>query len=201
MPTPDASQFTQLKKYSAINTGDKGQVQQKTITHLYQPVPSVNRPIDFLASFSNKYTSTPTFVPINRVTGPEEKPKVPGGNIRGGGSGGIVRRTVTFNLITDGGLLPTLPFGGPYGAIVLRLTGFPGSTTIALTFNTSSVLGFNFGSVASYVPLIGTKIQNVTFGTDRINIILDGTATRDDIHEVNINISSNNFNFPISSID
>jgi hypothetical protein len=53
MPTPDASQFTKFKKYAAIDSrGDTG---VKVITHLYQPVPSVRRPIDFLASFSNKF--------------------------------------------------------------------------------------------------------------------------------------------------
>jgi len=53
MPTPDASQFTSLKKYSAIDSrGDKG---VKVITHLYQPVPSVRHPVDFLASFTNKF--------------------------------------------------------------------------------------------------------------------------------------------------
>jgi hypothetical protein len=74
MPTPDASQFTQLKKYSAIN---RRQDSQKTITHLYQPVPSVSRPVDFLASFTNKYTSGPGYTPINVVTGRQSKPKVP----------------------------------------------------------------------------------------------------------------------------
>lgn len=79
MPTPDASQFTQLKKYAAINTGVYGQVQQKTITHLHQPVPSVTHPLDFLASFTNKYTSDNNYVRINTVTGSQAKPKVPGG--------------------------------------------------------------------------------------------------------------------------
>jgi hypothetical protein len=80
MPTPDASQFTQLKKYSAINRRQDAISQQKTITHLYQPVPSASRPNDFLASFTNKYTSTPAFIRINVVTGKQAKPKVPGGS-------------------------------------------------------------------------------------------------------------------------
>lgn len=80
MPTPDASQFTQLKKYSAISgRRDDGQSQQKTITHLYQPVPSVTKPVDFLASFSNKYVQPEKFTQINRITGRQYKPKVPGG--------------------------------------------------------------------------------------------------------------------------
>jgi hypothetical protein len=82
MPTPDASQFTQLKKYSAINRRQAdGQSQQKRITHLYQPLPSVTSPTDFLASFTNKYTSTPAFVPFNRATGLSAKTKVPGGHV------------------------------------------------------------------------------------------------------------------------
>ena len=53
MPTPDASQFTTLKKYSAIDARPENGV--KVITHLYQPVPSVRHPVDFLASFTNKF--------------------------------------------------------------------------------------------------------------------------------------------------
>ena len=84
MPTPDASQFTQLKKYSAISARrSDGQSQQKTITHLYQPVPSVTQPVDFLASFTNKFTPQSKFTQINHVTGVHYKPKVPGGRING----------------------------------------------------------------------------------------------------------------------
>jgi len=88
MPTPDASQFTQLKKYSAISSRrDQG----RSITSLYQPVPSVTQPVDFLASFSNKNVQPAKFTQINRVTGVQYKPKVPGGNVNGqtfGGGGG-----------------------------------------------------------------------------------------------------------------
>ena len=75
MPTPDASQFTTLKKYSAIDSrGDNG---VKVITHLYQPVPSVRHPIDFLASFTNK-TASPRVVSLpNHPSGPFSKPKTP----------------------------------------------------------------------------------------------------------------------------
>lgn len=80
MPTPDASQFTQLKKYTAVN---HRQDSQRARSHLYQPVPSVSHPVDFLASFTNKFVSTPGFTRINVVTGREAKPKVPGGNVNG----------------------------------------------------------------------------------------------------------------------
>jgi hypothetical protein len=63
MPTPDASQYTSLRKYSAIaSRGDNG---VKVITHLYQPVPSVRNPVDFLASFTNKNMSPYTLTQIN----------------------------------------------------------------------------------------------------------------------------------------
>lgn len=96
MPTPDASQFTQLKKYTAIaGRRVEGEPQSRTLSHLHQSVPSVVRPLDFLASFTNKYTSNSNFTPINRVTGRQAKPKVPGGNVNGqsgsflsGGDGG-----------------------------------------------------------------------------------------------------------------
>jgi hypothetical protein len=82
MPTPDASQFTQLKKYSAIATRkfDDLQYQQKRVTHLYQTVPSVREPGKFLSSFTDKFMTNNSFIPINRVTGIQIKPKVPGGN-------------------------------------------------------------------------------------------------------------------------
>lgn len=78
MPTPDASQFIQMKKYAAIGSRQLPDPNNKANTHLYQPVPSVTHPNDFLASFTNKVTQfTPSYVPINIVTGPQAKPKTP----------------------------------------------------------------------------------------------------------------------------
>jgi hypothetical protein len=203
MPTPDASQFTQFKKYSAIaQRRDDGQSQQKTITHLYQPVPSVTQPTDFLASFTNKYVSTPSFVPINRVTGPQHKPKVPGGNIHGNTPGEVVIRTWTFQPFTLGETVPSLPLGGPFGKLIVKLTGLVGvdDTTVTITFNTSSLVGFNLASVATYSPILGTKIDGVTFGADTITIAVNPSTTADELLTATINISSNNFNFPITTI-
>jgi len=77
MPTPDASQFTSLRKYAAIDKRvDTG---VKVITHLYQPVPSVRHPVDFLASFTNKNVSPHTFSQINRQYN-LLKPRVPSGS-------------------------------------------------------------------------------------------------------------------------
>jgi len=107
MPTPDASQFTQLKKYSAVAGIDtQGQGQKRTVTRTTQPLPSVLRPLNFLPSFSNKYTTGTNFVPINRVTGLQAKTKVPGGHVfgdsagAGGGGGGTdaVMRQAIINL-------------------------------------------------------------------------------------------------------
>jgi hypothetical protein len=84
MPTPDASQFTQLKKYNAISGRYVPSTANKVITHLYQPVPSVTNPNEFLASFTNKFTnSIPAYTRINMPTGVHAKPKVPGGNVWG----------------------------------------------------------------------------------------------------------------------
>ena len=75
MPTPDASQFTQFKKYAAIDArGDNG---VKVMTHLYQPVPSVRHPLDFLPSFSNKNISLYTFQNINYNALNQGKPRIP----------------------------------------------------------------------------------------------------------------------------
>jgi len=54
MPTPDASQFTQMKKFNAIQ--ERSNTSQKVITHLYQPVPTASGLSNFLASFSTKNT-------------------------------------------------------------------------------------------------------------------------------------------------
>jgi hypothetical protein len=84
MPTPDASQFTQLKKFGAIAARrTAGEPQSRTLTHLYQTVPSVTQPVDFLSSFSNKFTTLTLQPKINTVTGSQYKPRVPGGNVWG----------------------------------------------------------------------------------------------------------------------
>lgn len=78
MPTPDASQFTTLSKYKAIVWRPENGV--KVFTHLYQPIPSVRRPRDFLPSFSNK-NARPLLAPlINYPSGPQGKPRVPAAN-------------------------------------------------------------------------------------------------------------------------
>ena len=81
MPTPDASQFIRLKKFNAIGSRGTPNPNNKMNTHLYQPVPSVLHPVDFLASFTNKNTQGPAYVPINVTTGAQAKPRVPGGKL------------------------------------------------------------------------------------------------------------------------
>ena len=76
MPTPDASQFTQKVKFSAIQdrkiTGGT-----KLITHLYAYVPPVTMLQNFLPSFSNKLTSGVRIVKLNAPTGSQIKTKIP----------------------------------------------------------------------------------------------------------------------------
>ena len=83
MPTPDASQFIQMKKFQAIGARPPPTPANKVNTHLYQPVISVTGQKDFLASFTNKFTSPSVYTPINRPTGVEAKPKIPGGKQAG----------------------------------------------------------------------------------------------------------------------
>jgi hypothetical protein len=77
MPTPDASQYTSLRKYAAIDARPENSV--KFITHLYQPVPSVRQPVDFLPSFTNKNVRPLKFVPSNHQF-KIGKPRVPSGS-------------------------------------------------------------------------------------------------------------------------
>lgn len=76
MPTPDASQFTQKVKFTAIQdrkiTGGT-----KLNTHLYAYVPPVTMLRDFLPSFSNKLTSGVRIVKLNAPTGSQIKTKIP----------------------------------------------------------------------------------------------------------------------------
>ena len=69
MPTPDASQFTQLRKYNAIDSRAGTDKSNKQITHLYQPIPSVLYPVDFLASFSNKNVTPYRYFRVNSPAG------------------------------------------------------------------------------------------------------------------------------------
>jgi hypothetical protein len=82
MPTPDASQFTQMKKLQAVERRVPG-ISDKIITHLYQPVNMSSGLPDFLPSFSNKFVQPSKYTPIGVSTGPQAKPKVPGGNVWG----------------------------------------------------------------------------------------------------------------------
>lgn len=82
MPTPDASQFTHMKKLQAIERRAPG-ISNKINTHLYQPVALSSGLPDFLPSFSNKYVQPIKYTPIGVSTGVQAKPKVPGGNVWG----------------------------------------------------------------------------------------------------------------------
>jgi hypothetical protein len=82
MPTPDASQFTQLNKFrSAAAIGAEKQGQNRTVTRTTQPLPFVSNPIDFLPSFTNKFVEPAVFVRRNTVTGVQVKPRIPRRNV------------------------------------------------------------------------------------------------------------------------
>jgi hypothetical protein len=83
MPTPDASQFTQFKKYAALDSRANTSG-GKQITHLTPFVPSALRPIDFLGSFSGKSVKPQTYLGVNFAAGhgsPRTKVFVPSGTI------------------------------------------------------------------------------------------------------------------------
>lgn len=76
MSTPDASQFTQKKRYQAF-LGHKQGGGPKQITHLYAPFPSTTGLPDFLPSFSGKRAQPVRNVPINFITGLQYKTRRP----------------------------------------------------------------------------------------------------------------------------
>ena len=87
MPTPDASQFIQMKKYRAIDNRGSDTGSPKKTTHLYNWVPSATQINNFLPSFSNKRTTGSKFFPINYNTAP--KSKYPGVGVYSAGGGGV----------------------------------------------------------------------------------------------------------------
>jgi hypothetical protein len=206
MPTPDASQFTQMKKFQAIERRVPG-ITDKIVTHLYQPVVSTTGLPDFLPSFTNKFVGPKSYSRINVSTGKHSKPKIPGGNVySGAGTGPIIVPPVTtptanFRIYIYGNAIPLLPNGGPFGRIILNFTGAPGSTSLVFTFDTTSVPSYDIASVATYSPVAGTKIQEVNFGKNTITILTNPDSGPADVHAATINISSNDFNFEILSIN
>jgi len=82
MPTPDASQFTQLKRFQANAYVVPGRVVNTNVAN-YQPVANTVTLPTFLPSFSNKIVRPPKYTPIGVSTGIQAKPKVPGGNVWG----------------------------------------------------------------------------------------------------------------------
>ena len=76
MPTPDASQFTQKKKFAAIITRQQTGGPKLVNNHLHQYVPRTSGLVDFLPSFTNKIY-TPRFINQNVLAGPQHKPTNP----------------------------------------------------------------------------------------------------------------------------
>jgi len=66
MPTPDASTFTRFKKYAAVDSREQAVNGVKVFTHLYQPLPSVRQPIDFLPSLTGVNTTSAPFTFLGR---------------------------------------------------------------------------------------------------------------------------------------
>jgi hypothetical protein len=170
MPTPDASQFTQLKKYSAVAGIDtQGQGQKRTVTRTTQPLPSVLHPLNFLPSFSNKYTTGTNFVPINRVTGLQAKTKVPGGHVFGdsAGAGGGGGPTYDETTVTD------KDFDS-------NQRTFSKTITDASPFNTY-VLDRQSDRYGHYFNLTGlSTAYKYTFETTAASLLADGVHTRTD---------------------
>ena len=169
MPTPDASQFTRLKKYAAIDSRPDTGV--KVFTHLYQPVPSVRQPIDFLASFSNKVVSPCNFVPINSPLGNANGNKlasIPSPTISnmvstieiGGESTvitwaetGATTRSVTCTLVASPyTAVPSAISGLAYGSCTItNQVGTPGPYTVTVTVTNSG--GNATASINANIPL------------------------------------------------
>lgn len=83
MPTADASQFIQKKKFQAVQNRALTSG-PKLITHLYTFVPRASGLVDFLPSFTNKNSNPKTFTTINIKTGIQIKSrKVPSQYMQG----------------------------------------------------------------------------------------------------------------------
>jgi hypothetical protein len=195
MPTPDASQFTQLKKFRAASLiGAERQRQNRTVTRTTQLLPSVSSPRNFLSSFSNKFTSGSSFIPINRVTGIQAKPKVPAGfGNPGAGAGGVVCGIIN---VTD---IATYDAGNSWYALndnytitacqILNI-----AVGITLRINAGQTLTNN-GTInnASYLRNNGTFNNN---GTINNNLYVYNSDTLNNNGTFNNNALGNIFNNP-----
>jgi hypothetical protein len=173
MPTPSASQFTQLQKFNAIAARQPdGKSQQKTFTAMYQPVPSVPNPTNFLASPGTKFTSTRSFIPINRVTGIQYKPKVPAGfgNPGAGLRLPIIDVTpVPTSRFLLGDLLSPIPYlfggytpGGGGASLVGFLYGFDLLVPINYFPDTTPTTGGNsIGTITT--PITTTNVNPLSY--------------------------------------
>ena len=80
----DASEFIRMKKYQAINARAGTDSSTKSLSHLYQPVPSVRDINTFLPSLTNKnLVANKPYIPLGVLTGPQAKNRVPGGQVNG----------------------------------------------------------------------------------------------------------------------
>ena len=154
MPTPDASQFTQLKKYNAIDSRPNNGV--KVITHLYQPVPSVRTPRDFLASFTNKFMSPRIVHLCNYPTGPTT-PTVPGPP---GPAAPTISNIVILQYLTSGYQFPGTS-AASIGATIANAT--TASYVVYLQSSPSTVVtGSQFIINSGTTSIIGTSPQSIT---------------------------------------
>lgn len=180
-------------------------------------LPTAIQPGVFLASPSTKFISPSKFTPINRVTGPQFKPRVPGGNVWGtdAGTGIIVgslaRWAFTYN-VTGAGSLPVKPASGPFGILDITLTNLPDLGVVTITFDTSSNPGFNFsgpGVVAFLNNYINGSYRSTSFSSfvSGNTLVISPrvissplTFSSSDTFRLEVNFNSDLFDFPISSI-
>jgi len=161
MPTPDASQFIQAKKFAAAAALG---VQGKSNNQSYQPSPTALSTSVALASFTNKFVSGPRFVPINGDRGIQYKPKVPGGNVNGqsglgpgagggGGGGGVGGCAGTYSYID-----PSATADDPNTACPFSIS-LPSGT---LSSDGSFTIPSSFGNPSQIFPAI--DVRKITAG-------------------------------------
>jgi hypothetical protein len=179
-----------------------------------EPLPTGIRPGEFLASASTKFISPSSFVPINRATGTQLKPRVPGGNVWGIDAGSNVVSTSfipttlvwNFSYVGQIGTLPTFPSlplpQPPFKYVVMNLSNFVWTSPIVITFNRSSNPSYD---ITAHSPVLEIQTINrnpsFTITANTITILpVNGVAPASSNYLVKLTLSDTTFNLPLTSI-
>ena len=78
----DVSQFIQMQRLRSLQARQPT-INDKSLTHLYQPQVTTSGITEFLRNPKTKITHSSTIVRNHYIPGSQAKSRIPGGNVRG----------------------------------------------------------------------------------------------------------------------